>query len=82
MSTLAQGQRILTTKQEGIVVWDQHGLIVVWPDGHCSRFAWTALRQGCPCSECHPSQTQDEAEGKGFATGSVPSAPEPTWQMH
>ena len=42
-------------QQEGIVVWDQKGLVVLWPDGHCGRFSWLALRQACPCIEC---QTQ------------------------
>jgi DUF971 family protein len=37
---------------EGIVVWDQKGLVVLWPDGHCGRFSWLALRQTCPCREC------------------------------
>ncbi len=85
MSTHARGQSFADkqdTKREGIVVWDQNGLVVVWPDGHCSRFSWTALRQGCPCSECHPCQTQDEDEVKGFSAASVNSAPEPIWQRN
>ena len=40
------------TEREGIVVWDQKGLVVLWPDGHCSRFPWAALRQACLCAEC------------------------------
>ena len=40
------------TEREGIVVWDQNGLVVLWPDGHCSRFSWSMLRQACHCAEC------------------------------
>lgn len=36
---------------EGIVVWDQKGLVVLCPDYRCSRFSWLALRQACPCGE-------------------------------
>lgn len=43
--------------EEGIVVWDQKGLVVLWPDGHCSRFSWLALRQACSCSECQSQAT-------------------------
>ncbi len=85
MSTHARGPSFAATqdgKREGLVVWDQQGLVVVWPDGHSSRFSWTALRQGCPCPECHPHQTPDEGEVKGFSAASVPSAPGPLWQEH
>lgn len=64
-------------KREGIVVWDQQGLVVVWPDGHCSRYSWTALRQGCSCSECDACQTPDKGEVKGFSAAAVPFAPGP-----
>jgi DUF971 family protein len=37
---------------EGIVAWDQKGLVVLWPDGHRSRFSWAMLRQACRCPEC------------------------------
>lgn len=39
-------------EQDGFVVWDQQGLVVVWPDKHCSRFSWEALRHICLCAEC------------------------------
>ena len=31
--------------QEGIVVWDQEGLVIAWPDGLARRFSWDRLRQ-------------------------------------
>jgi DUF971 family protein len=37
---------------DGLVVWDQQGLVVVWPDQHRSRFSWEALRHLCLCAEC------------------------------
>jgi DUF971 family protein len=39
-------------EQAGFVVWDQQGLVVVWPDQHRSRFSWAALRHICLCAEC------------------------------
>jgi DUF971 family protein len=27
-------------------------LIVVWDDGHASRYPFSLLRAGCPCAEC------------------------------
>jgi hypothetical protein len=52
-------------KREGLVVWDQKGLVVLWPDGHCSRFPWAALRQACPCAECHRQWEAQQAEPEG-----------------
>lgn len=40
-------------EDEGIVVWDQKGIVVVWPDGHRTRLPWEAIRQACQCAECH-----------------------------
>lgn len=31
--------------QEGIVVWDQEGMVIAWPDGLAHRFSWDLLRQ-------------------------------------
>jgi DUF971 family protein len=45
------------TDQEGLVIWDQKGVVVVWPDGHRSRLPWTALRAACQCPECHAQRT-------------------------
>jgi DUF971 family protein len=42
----------LGTDQEGLVIWDQKGVVVVWPDGHRSRLPWAALRAACECAEC------------------------------
>ena len=70
------------TEREGIVVWDQKGLVVLWRDGHCSRFSWAALRQVCPCSECRQPQEKEEADVKGLSTDPVNSAKEPTGRTH
>ena len=55
------------SEHEGMVVWDQKGLVVLWPDGHCSRFPWAALRQACLCAECRKQREEKE------------SIYEPTW---
>jgi DUF971 family protein len=45
----------------GFVVWDQRGLVVVWPDHHRSRFSWEALRQVCLCAECRGQRAEQES---------------------
>lgn len=40
--------------QDGIIVWDQTGVVIRWQDGHCSRFSWQALRGSCACVDCQP----------------------------
>jgi len=40
-------------EREGIVVWDQRGVVVMWPDGHASRFSWETLQHLRLCAECH-----------------------------
>lgn len=47
-----------TKEREGIVVWDQHGLVVVWPEGHSSRFSWETLQHISRCAECHTHSPQ------------------------
>jgi len=47
-------------EQEGFVVWDQQGLVVVWPDEHRSRFSWEALRHVCLCPECREHRAGQE----------------------
>jgi len=47
-------------EQEGLVVWDQRGLVVVWPDRHSSRFSWEALRHICLCAECREQHRTQE----------------------
>jgi hypothetical protein len=49
-------------EREGIVVWDQKGLVVLWPDGHCSRFSWVTLRQACQCLECQKQQKESAVD--------------------
>ncbi|MBI3801769.1 MAG: DUF971 domain-containing protein [Deltaproteobacteria bacterium] len=41
---------------EGLVIWDQKGVVIVWPDGHRSRLPWASLRDACPCAECRKRQ--------------------------
>ena len=67
MHTLPRGNFLQGTngsEQEGIVVWDQKGLVVLWPDGHCSRFFWNALRQTCPCDKCQKQCGEAEDTAK------------------
>jgi DUF971 family protein len=47
----------IKTSQEGIIVWDHKGVVVMWPDGHRSRFAWSTLRALCTCAECEREAT-------------------------
>lgn len=59
MDLLPQGASLRhaqTKEADGIVVWDHNGVVVVWPDGHRSRFSWTGLRQVCRCAECQQQQ--------------------------
>lgn len=59
-------------KREGIVVWDQKGLVVLWPDGHCSRFAWTMLRQACQCTECCKRKEESVGDADSIAAAISP----------
>jgi DUF971 family protein len=45
---------------DGVVVWDQKGIVVVWADGHRSRFSWEMLRRACPCAECWEHAAKQE----------------------
>ena len=68
MHTLAQGnhpQSIKGSEHEGILVWDQKGVVVLWPDGHCSSFPWAALRQACLCAECGKQRKEQKADREG-----------------
>ena len=46
---------------DGFVVWDQQGLVVVWPDQHRSRFSWEALRHFYRCAECREQHAGQHA---------------------
>jgi DUF971 family protein len=50
--THASREHSASRAQEGIVVWDQQGVVVVWPDGHSTRLSWATIRQACQCAEC------------------------------
>lgn len=39
-------------KREGMVVWDQQGVVVAWGDGQSSRFSWDTLRHLSLCTDC------------------------------
>ncbi len=42
--------------REDLLVWDQQGIIIVWADGHRSRFSWSDLRAICSCQACQQYQ--------------------------
>lgn len=56
----------IKANQDGIIVWDQKGLVVMWQDGHRSRFFWQELRANCPCKDCqsHESSRVNPTERK------------------
>jgi hypothetical protein len=56
-------------EREGIMVWDQKGLVVRWPDGHCSRFLWATLRHHCLCPECRKQRDGQEPAPLNFPGG-------------
>src|SRR5207244_11285334 len=41
----------------------EHGMTLVWPDGHTSRFALPDLRANCPCAWC---RSRREAGGAAW----------------
>jgi DUF971 family protein len=46
------------TNGDGLLVWDHKGVVVVWPDGHCSRLPWAVLRAVCQCTECRQQREE------------------------
>ncbi len=46
--------------QEGIVVWDQEGMVIAWPDGLARRFSWDLLRQLSMNKELSGQSAQQE----------------------
>jgi DUF971 family protein len=54
-------ERASSKEHEGIIVWDQNGVVVVWPDGHRSRLLWTSLRNACECAECRQQRETTDA---------------------
>ncbi len=70
------------TEREGITVWDQKGLVVLWSDGHCSRFSWAALRQACRCAECRTYREEQDASTESFSTDTRETREEPRQQLH
>jgi Gamma-butyrobetaine hydroxylase-like, N-terminal len=55
-------------KREPIVVGDQHGIVIAWPDKHTSRFLWADLRQACPCVKCQNKQEISTSAASIFKT--------------
>jgi hypothetical protein len=47
--------------REGLVVWDQQGLVVVWPDGQSRRFSWETLQHLSLCPTCHQHGAQQSS---------------------
>ena len=70
------------TEREGIVVWDQKGLVVLWPDGHCSRFSWTMLRQACLCAECRTRREEQTESTESLSTDTRESIEQPGQRLH
>ena len=70
------------TEREGIVVWDQKGLVVLWPDGHCSRFPWTMLRQACLCAECRTRREEQTGSTESLSESAGSSVEAPARQLH
>jgi DUF971 family protein len=52
---------------EEIFVWDCKGVVIIWADGHRSRFTWSALRVECPCAECTTSEIIDRRQERQAA---------------
>ena len=52
--------------QEGIVVWDQRGLVVVWPDGKSNRFSWDTLRHVSVCQDCQKQSLPQSSMSHSF----------------
>ncbi len=48
-------QKIVVNKEEKV-------MIIVWDDGHESRYPFRLLRERCPCAECR-EEPQDPPEG-------------------
>lgn len=55
-------------KREPIIVGDQHGIVIAWPDKHTSRFLWSDLRQACPCVECQDKHELPTSAVSAFKT--------------
>ncbi|MBI3247511.1 MAG: DUF971 domain-containing protein [Deltaproteobacteria bacterium] len=48
-------------KREGLVVWDQRGVVVAWGDGQSSRFSWETLRHLSLCTDCREQNPRQPA---------------------
>ena len=57
---LETSSQIPQQTQEGIVVWDQDGMVVAWPDGLARRFSWDLLRQLSMNKELSGQSAQQE----------------------
>lgn len=58
---LQTNTRTKSHTQEGIVVWDQQGMVIAWPDGLARRFSWDLLRQLSMNKELSGQSAQPEA---------------------
>jgi DUF971 family protein len=45
-------QQYGTPEPVDVEVDREHGVTLVWPDGHTSHYRLADLRAGCPCAEC------------------------------
>ena len=53
-------------EQQGVVVWDQRGLVVRWSDGHSQRFSWDTLRHISLCTACESQTVREDTVFKRF----------------
>ncbi len=58
---LEMRKQMKSPTQEGIVVWDQEGMVIAWPDGLARRFSWDLLRQLSMNKEMSGQSAQPEA---------------------
>ncbi len=66
-----EGDRGGGGEQEGIIVWDKKGIVVVWPDGHRTRLPWAAIRQACQCAQCREQRETPVVAGNNATERAV-----------
>jgi len=57
---------------------DQGMMRIQWADGHESRYAYTALRDACPCATCREQRAMPQRHDPFQMVDDATAAPEPT----